>query len=122
MSRTTAIFFSSSVSRWRRPRHEDGLLGVLVSLDGVDPHFLGRQAQCPEERLGGNLPLSSANLVCNADCPSTVYSSFTVSYVSILIVFVSRGTRLRSSKASCSHAFISLSILYFGPSCALICL
>ena len=28
-----------------------GLLGVLVSLDGVDPHFLGRQAQCPEERL-----------------------------------------------------------------------
>ena len=31
--------------------HEGGLLGVLVSLDGVDPHFLGRQAQCPEERL-----------------------------------------------------------------------
>ena len=28
-----------------------GLLGVLVSLDRVDPHFLGRQAQCPEERL-----------------------------------------------------------------------
>ena len=27
-----------------------GLLGVLVSLDGVDPHFLGRQARCPEER------------------------------------------------------------------------
>ena len=27
-----------------------GLLGVLVSLDGVDPHFLGRQAQCPDER------------------------------------------------------------------------
>ena len=30
--------------------HEGDLLGVLVSLDGVDPHFLGRQAQCPEER------------------------------------------------------------------------
>ena len=30
--------------------HEGGLLGVLVSLDGVDPHLLGRQAQCPEER------------------------------------------------------------------------
>jgi len=30
--------------------HEDDLLGVLVSLDGVDPHFLDRQAQCPEER------------------------------------------------------------------------
>ena len=27
-----------------------GLLGVLVSLDGVDPHSPGRQAQCPEER------------------------------------------------------------------------
>ena len=51
LSRTTAIFFPSAVSRWRRPRHEDGLLGVLVSLDGVDPHFPGRQARCPEERL-----------------------------------------------------------------------
>ena len=30
--------------------HEGDLLGVLVSLDGVDPHFLGRQARCPEER------------------------------------------------------------------------
>ena len=30
--------------------HEGDLLGVLVSLDGVDPHFLGRQTQCPEER------------------------------------------------------------------------
>ena len=30
--------------------HEGDLLGVLVSLDRVDSHFLGRQAQCPEER------------------------------------------------------------------------
>ena len=26
------------------------LLGVLVSLDRVDPHLPGRQAQCPEEQ------------------------------------------------------------------------
>ena len=30
--------------------HEGDLLGVLISLDRVDPHFPGRQAQCPEER------------------------------------------------------------------------
>ena len=51
LSRTAAIFFFSSVSRARRPVMRAGLLGVLVSLDRVGPHFPGRQAQCPEERL-----------------------------------------------------------------------